>query len=244
MDGLAHLRRSAGLRAASINWGAWAEAGAALEQTAVARAALRGVERFTPADGLLMLDQLIREETVQAVVLAVEWRRFLRETYPGGAPPMLLQIKPTGDGAAGQQSMKHTVDRGIVECLRDALPVQRYPLLAGFVHDETLRILGRDRSESIDPDKPLNDLGLDSLMAVELRNALGQGLGRALSATLLFDYPTLATLTDFLADELALTGASPTPEENEPLEDALQTDDLLSRIESLRDEDIDRLIKK
>ena len=244
MDGLAHLRRSLGLRGTSINWGAWGGAGAALERTAAARAAIRGVERFAPADGLRLLERLIREDAVQAVALAVEWRRFLHETYPGGPPPLLSRITPSGGAAPKPRSAMPAAKTGILERLDAALPAQRQALLAGFVHEETLRILGREASESIDPDKPLNDLGLDSLMAVELRNALGQGLGRALSATLLFDYPTLGTLTTFLAGELALLPDKAPDTAEEPPPDLLGTDDLLSRIENLRDDDIDRLMRK
>lgn len=243
MDGLAHLRRSLGLRAVSINWGAWAEAGAALEQTAAARAALRGVERFAPAVGLRLLERLIRSETAQAAALAVEWPQYLKQTYAGKTPPILSQVVlRAAEAATRKQGVQSALKPEMTERLNVAPPAQRVSLLASYILEQTLRILGRDASEIIDPDKPLNDLGLDSLMAVELRNALGQGLGRALPATLLFDYPTIGALTDFLSRELALVEAPETSPAETKDEAESSTDDLLSRIEGMRDEDIDRMI--
>jgi acyl carrier protein len=72
-----------------------------------------------------------------------------------------------------------------------------------------LHVLGLDAGTPVDPKTPLKDLGLDSLMAVELRNALTRSIGRPLSATLLFDYPTLAALTAHLMRLLGLDEPAP-----------------------------------
>jgi len=135
-------------------------------------------------------------------------------------------------------------DAADVSKARDTAPAaQRKSLLDLFVLNQTLRIMGRDASDAIDPDKALSDLGLDSLMAVELRNALGQGLALALPATLVFDYPTLAALGAFLAGELELTAAPAQPQAKRPAAETA-TEDLLNRIENLRDEDIDRMLNE
>ena len=116
-------------------------------------------------------------------------------------------------------------------------------MLIDYLQSETLRILGLEAGDIIDPDKPLMDLGLDSLMAVEMRNALSSAIGQNLSATLLFDYPTLESVGNFL---LALIGLLPNTQEallesdtgtdeNQP-----STDDLLRWIETMPDDEIDR----
>jgi hypothetical protein len=72
------------------------------------------------------------------------------------------------------------------------------------VEERVVKALGLDPSRSPDRGRPLQELGLDSLLAIELRNVLSNGLGlpRRLPATLLFDYPSITAITDYLAGEL------------------------------------------
>lgn len=65
-------------------------------------------------------------------------------------------------------------------------------------------ILGLDASRLTDVDRPLMELGLDSLMAVELRNLLGRDAAEPLPATLLFEYPTVRTVAEYLGERLGL----------------------------------------
>jgi acyl carrier protein len=87
--------------------------------------------------------------------------------------------------------------------------VRRAELLLEFVAGHVARSVGAPDADAIDPAQPLSELGLDSLMAVELRNQLGAGLGlaRSLPATLVFDYPTMQELADYLSREIVPTAA-------------------------------------
>jgi acyl carrier protein len=78
--------------------------------------------------------------------------------------------------------------------MREATADEREPLLLSFLQAEASRVLGFGASHAVNPRQPLNELGLDSLMAVELRNTLRMALGINLPATLLFNYPTLEAL--------------------------------------------------
>jgi acyl carrier protein len=88
----------------------------------------------------------------------------------------------------------------------------RRTVVAGFVAASARKVLGLPGSAEIPPRQPFQELGLDSLMAVELRNAVGVAVGRAQPATLLFDHPTPESLTDHLLSLLpAPDAASPPP---------------------------------
>src|SRR5262249_49890896 len=67
---------------------------------------------------------------------------------------------------------------------------------------EIARVLSLGAPSAVPADRPLSELGLDSLMAVELRSALGKRVGKALPATMAFDYPTVSALTRWLLDEV------------------------------------------
>jgi acyl carrier protein len=130
--------------------------------------------------------------------------------------------------------------------LADVPEGRRRPTVATFVREHALRALGVDPSRAVDPRTPLGDLGLDSLLAVELRNTLGRALGQSLPATLLFDYPTLDTLTDYLLDEVLGFAEVPLVEVavDMPPDDALRApaEALVGSIEDLSDDEVDRLL--
>ena len=103
-------------------------------------------------------------------------------------------------------------------------------------------MLSLDATQAIDPKQPLTNLGLDSLMAVELRSLLGSGLNltRNLPATLVFDYPTLAALTGYLAKEVFGWNETAQQEiEARASKDMLSH--LLENLEDLSEQEVDRL---
>jgi acyl carrier protein len=100
-------------------------------------------------------------------------------------------------------------------------------------------VLGLEAAQTVDVQRPLKELGIDSLMAVELRNVLKSDLALdgGLPATLVFDYPTVDGIAHFLArDVLGLE----TPSSAAAREPATAT--VLSRVEDLSDEEVDRLL--
>jgi SAM-dependent methyltransferase len=110
-----------------------------------------------------------------------------------------LFVPPAPDFAAREG----TWDEWRVSLL-EALPGERHDLLCDFVREHVMWVLRRDTDEPPDRHARLMDLGLDSLMAVQLRDQLGRhlSLNSRLPATLMFDHPTIDALASFLCDRL------------------------------------------
>ena len=214
MDALAHHRRAQGLPALSINWGPWAEAGmaATVGGGQQRRWAGQGVRVMEPGEGLRILQKLLLLEgaPAQVAVLPIQWGKFLG-AFPADRLPRLLsefvrEVKrESGAAQAG--------DSEILRRLGQAREGDRLNLLIGYLREEVERVLAFDGSVTIEPEDRLFDLGLDSLMAVELKNRLQASLKCTLRSTLLFDYPTLAAVAEYLIRELLpLTPAEAQPE--------------------------------
>jgi acyl carrier protein len=82
------------------------------------------------------------------------------------------------------------------------LPENRKHLLSTFVHNTVRRVLGVHDSELLDPTQPLTDYGLDSLMAVQMRNAMANSLQHPLPVSLVFNYPTVNDMVDYMETQL------------------------------------------
>ena len=199
LDCLAHYRRAQGLPGLSINWGAWGEVGAAVRGNLPERMTLQGIGTIPPAQGLQALGDLLDESPApaQVAVFPVDWPRFFAQFAAGRLPPLLSLLATEGREVRDTEAAPPEVD--LIARLESAPPAKRANLLIAFVHDQAVKVLGLDAARAIDPRRPLAELGLDSLMAVELRNALGMALKRSLPATLLFDYPTLQALSGYLS---------------------------------------------
>jgi acyl carrier protein len=198
LDALAHRRAALGRHGLSINWGAWDEIGAAVERGVVGRTEERGIGIIPPDDGLAILDRLMDGAVPQVGVSPLDWSVVLQTSRPGGPPPYLADHIAAARSHTVAQSPAPVADIGAK--LQAAPPHRRHAMLLEFVREQSAHVLALS-PDDLDARTPLGDLGLDSLMAVELRNSLGASLSmdRPIPATLVFDYPTIEAITDFLA---------------------------------------------
>ena len=198
MDGFAAYRRALGLPATTINWGAWSGVGAAVDRDLVRT---RSVETLTPQQGLQALEWAIHQNPIQAAVFPANWEEILKPYRPGKEPAFFRGIAPRVRRSAPKHDTK-VAEISLRDQLAAAVPNRRRTLLLDHIRQQAAQVLSMHNSNALDPDQPLQSMGLDSLMAVELRNKLGKSAGKTLPATLLFEHPTLHALADYLSSDV------------------------------------------
>jgi myxalamid-type polyketide synthase MxaB len=205
MDGLAHLRRALGLPGLSINWGPWSEIGAAVRTGVVSRADTKGFSTIAPAQGLRILEHLLAESPAQVGVLPLSSSELAANRPRAGRASLYAELEELTTGANGSAALSSDFASSVPQLLPllfSASPGRRAVIVLEQLQKQAAKTMGLDAGDTIDPGRPLTDLGLDSLMAVELRNEIAKQIGKSLPATLLFNHPTLDELTAYLLDEV------------------------------------------
>jgi NAD(P)-dependent dehydrogenase (short-subunit alcohol dehydrogenase family)/acyl carrier protein len=185
LDAWAAGRRHDGAPATSIAWGPWDRVGmtARLGERDLQAIGRLGYRPMRPDDGAAAFEQAIAL-CVPCVVAADLDRSSLPDR------PLFSTLRPGTADARKPGS-------ALLDEIGALPPAMRRRAVSAFVRGEATRILGLAADHDLAPRQPLSELGLDSLMAVELRNALGAALGTTLPATLLFDHPTADALVDY-----------------------------------------------
>ena len=222
LDQLAAHRRALGLPGQAIAWGAWSGLGEAEEQREriARRREAAGTGWFSPEQGLSAFDRLLREDPTTAVVLAADWSVFGEAIE--GRPSLFEDLLPAAEDASADS-------QGTAEDLLSQLgaaPAEaREELLVSFLQQEVQAVLRLPTAP--EPAVGFFDLGIDSLMAVELRNRLNRAFSGeyAASNTVVFDYPDIASLARHLADELGDVGSAPAVEVQPEQSPAVQRED-------------------
>ncbi|TXC66097.1 SDR family NAD(P)-dependent oxidoreductase [Piscinibacter aquaticus] len=244
LDALARRRAGAGLPALSINWGVWSGVGAAADRGITGRLAAQGLGAFTPEQGIAAMQRLLDAGAVQAAAVLADWARYAAHAGQGRRLPLLEQlISGVDEGVASPHPVAAAAPADFRRRIGEAPQARRRPMLLALVRERALRALGMDPGRAVDPRTPLGDLGLDSLLAVELRNTLGSALGQSLPATLLFDYPTIDALTDHLLAELFVAPPDAADEPAPAIAPAAKAGHaLVGSIEELSDDEVERLL--
>ncbi len=203
LDGLAHYRRSLGLVALAVNWGPWSDAGHAetdYGREAHTRLASMGIGAIRPAVGFRVLEGLLRADSTQAAVASVNWAQLVKVDPTAARFRLLADLVKVTDAPQGQVH----APSALVERLAALTGEERRPFLLQYLSDTVIAALKLRIEGTLDPRQRLFDLGLDSIMALELKNRLSLALGVTLSATLLFVHPTLDALCDHILNTVVV----------------------------------------
>jgi acyl transferase domain-containing protein/thioesterase domain-containing protein/acyl carrier protein len=191
LDALAHARRAAGLAATAINWGPWADSGMAAEQGRGEAVKSRGMNLIPPEQGLELLGKLLSANVPQVAVMDAHWPDMLR-LLGSRRPPLLAdiagEIQIAGGTAAGSR-----VDYAFRERLLAENEAGQQALARDYIRDELARIMGV-APDGLEADQPLSTFGLDSLLALELKNNLEGRLDFTLPMAKLMEGPSIASL--------------------------------------------------
>lgn len=201
MDILAHARRLQGLPALSINWAGWSEIGLAARQNNLERGLALGLEAIPPDQGLQILEQALHQEAAQIAVMPINWQKFMQQFGPTNKPALFADFSQTANSPQNTSTGKSE----LYKKLEVTAPQNRQQALVTFMSEQVCKVLGLKPGFFINVQQPLKELGLDSLMAIELRNSLARALGRPLPATLLFDHPTLEGLAAHILSTIHFT---------------------------------------
>nr|WP_250904422.1 type I polyketide synthase [Actinomadura sp. NEAU-AAG7] len=197
LDALAQHRHAHGLPALSLAWGLWEQPGAMtgdLDAIALARLSRSGVVPLTAREGTESFDAALAAGP--AALVPVRWNMAALRAQAGAArlPALLSGLVPA-------PAPRRTAPEGWRERFLRLPEAEQHRAALDLVRAQVADVLGHRSLETVDTAKAFDDLGFDSLTAVELRNRLGDAIGRTLPATLVFDHPTPADLARRIRDE-------------------------------------------
>ena len=223
LDALAHYRRSLQLPALTINWGNWGTFEGSAYSSAGGERSLEdvGLPAMEPEDALDAMAYLIQHGAVQKMVAAVDWQLW-KPVYESRTERHLVDTIAVEAVAA--DPAETSLSRGAVTQSRAGLLEQ--------VQREVREILAFDHRQPLDRNRGLFEMGMDSLSSAQLKRRLEARVGRTLPSTLIFTYPTIAELVEYLAGEVF--GLAPKREEPAPKEVRRPSD-----LDSLTDDEIE-----
>lgn len=237
LDALAYQRRTLGLPAVSINWGAWAEVGLAARADRVQHLSQQGIVPFTPAQGVELMGRILAANPVQMLAVSMKWAELLRLYRPPFLSYLAEEVASDKDSPASSEAGRMRAELLAVE------PKERPQVAERFLREQMARVL-RSSPDKIDVHQPLTSLGIDSLMAVELKNRVEAEMEITLPVTALLQGPTLSQLAGIMLEQLSGQTSEPVTALAADVGDGESEEALLARLDSLSDEEVDHLLQE
>ncbi len=205
LDGLATHRRSHGLPAMSLGWGLWDQASdmtGGLDAADRARLGREGVLALSSAEAMELFDTALIVNEPFLVPARIDLTAL--RAHAVAVPPMFTDLVNAPTRRQVDDSLAAAKSKSALAHRLHGLPEpEQHAVLLDLVRSHIATVLGNITPEAIDPDKAFQELGFDSLTAVEMRNRLKTATGLSLSPTLIFDYPTPSGLAKYMRAELA-----------------------------------------
>ncbi|MGK7942439.1 MAG: type I polyketide synthase [Crocosphaera sp.] len=208
MDSLAHYRCQSGKPTLSINWGPWESGGMAsqLEKSQQAQGHKQGIKFISVEKGLKTLERLINHYQGEIGVLSIDWD-ILAKSLRNNVPPIFLEILPSFHSVSHNKNEKEQLEQDWCNQLNSVLPEDRLSLIRSYLQEivsEALKLT----PERVMVDQSLNTIGLDSLMAIELRNQIRKELNLEIPIVQLMEDASISSLAMYLKEQFNETLAS------------------------------------
>ncbi|ORA08793.1 hypothetical protein BST12_28160 [Mycobacterium angelicum] len=205
LDALATTRRAQGLAGISLQWGLWEQASGMtghLDRGDVARLSRVGVSALTGEQAVELFDAALINGAATVVTTRLNHNTLANPALNADLPALFNEL-------VTRRSVRRRVENTppesrplLTQRLHGLNPDQQYELVVQLVCGQAALVLGHPSPDDVTPETTFQELGFDSLTAVELRNRLNTATGLTLQPTLVFDFPTPATLTQHLNQQL------------------------------------------
>lgn len=222
LDAFAHYAQTQGTHVQAINWGPWSEVGFANTvhgQRAHAQLESFGIRRFSPAQGMQLLNALLNHTAPQVSLIDVQWKTFFAADPQAALMPLLADRVSETQSLEFQSS---ATDSPTLTALKQAASSEtQLNVLTESLKNMIGKVL-HIQPEELPTDQSLLKIGVDSLIAVQVKNTLEREFGLTLPLTKILEGPTLETLATDLLTRLKVNGISTTQSEsdnNQPLEE-------------------------
>jgi NAD(P)-dependent dehydrogenase (short-subunit alcohol dehydrogenase family)/acyl carrier protein len=223
LDALAQQRRAQGLPACSLAWGLWADPTAMtsrLGTSGLARLERLGIRAMSTELALELFDRSLGAAAAVVVPARLDMATLRKQARVGALPALLQGLVRT------PTRRTDTSGKSLAQRLVNVAEADREQMVLEEVRTHVAAVLGHTSAKAIDPDRTFQDLGFDSLAAVELGNRLTRTTGLRLPTTAIFDYPTATELAYLLLSEIGGISTSSGPavdQELDKLEDMIAT---------------------
>jgi acyl transferase domain-containing protein/aryl carrier-like protein len=212
LDALAHHRRAQGLPALSIGWGPWS-IGMVQQLKLEQFYAKRGIELITPEVGMQILSRVLGQRPAQLTAISANWAQA-REASPAGRMPRMFallgeQAGEARDADAGQG------DGELLHTLSSVQAGERQEILEAYLHELIGRVLQLDAAQ-FTGQEALTSLGMDSMMAIEVKHRVAASVKVDLSVLELLQGITVARLATRLLAALPFAEAAPAAAQEAP----------------------------
>ena len=213
LDALCYYRRSRGLAAQTINWGVLSGVGWVAQHTEIGDyLARQGYLSFSPDQALQTFEELLRLDPVHVMAARIDWKAWAKSAPAAAAAPRMRYFSTTDDEAEAKARSRGDEP---LTALLNAPAAEREARLEDYLRARVGKVLGIAPAR-IDPERPLNEMGLDSLIAVELMTVLKMELSVGLPVVKLLQGITIGQLRTMVDAQLAPAAVPSAGSENAP----------------------------